>query len=98
MQLVSAPYRDGDGRHQFEEALRTSQVVRDADGSADGLVRIGDRAIAPSADLVAEQPEPAGPSCSDRTRGDDASFWSLVVPGADSITNRPSGPPTSRAV
>jgi hypothetical protein len=80
VQLVSAPHGDGNGRHQIEDALRTSQVVRDADRTPDGLVRIGDRAFAPSADLVTEQPEPSGQSGSDGTFGDDASLWSLVVP------------------
>jgi len=59
---------------------RASEVVRDADRARYRLARIGDRASAPSADLVAKQSEPSGPSCPDRTLGDDATLSSPLVP------------------
>ena len=91
----------GYGRHRIEDLLRSSEIVRDADRARDRLVRVRDGASAPSADLIAEQPEasspfvvPTGPSRRTTPR---------LVPrssriGADSMTKRPSGTTTSRAV
>ena len=99
VQLVSAPHGGWNERHQIEDALGANQVVCDADRTRDGLVGVGDRASAPSTDLVTEQPEvsahlvPTGPSpTTPRTRP------SLSRMGADSMTNRSSETPTSSAV
>jgi len=90
VQLVSTPYGRWDGRDEIEDALRASEVVRDADRARDGLVRIGDRASAPSADLVTEQPEPTGPSCPDRTFNDDTTLSSLAVPDRRGLDHEPA--------
>jgi hypothetical protein len=73
------PTRGWDGRHEFEDPLRASQVVRNAERAPDRLVRIGDGASAPSADLVAEQPEPSCPPRPDRALRDDATRPSALV-------------------
>ena len=80
VQLVSAPHGGWDGRHQIKDPLRGSEVVRDADRARYRLARIGDGASAPSTDLIAKESEPSGPSCPDRTLGDDATLSSPRVP------------------
>jgi hypothetical protein len=98
VQLVSAPHGRRYERHQVEYPLGTFRVGCDADRALDRLARIGDRSTAPSADLVAEQPEPPGPSGPNRALGDDAASgprWSGI--GVTSMTNRPCGTVTSSA-
>jgi hypothetical protein len=56
----------------------------------DGLVRIRNGAFAPSADFVAEQPEPSGPSRPDRTFSRDATFSSLAVPDRRGLDHEPA--------
>jgi hypothetical protein len=70
--------------------LGASEVVRDADWARDRLVRIGDGATAPSADLVAKQLELSGPSGSDRALGDDASLSSPLVPDRRGLDDEPA--------
>jgi hypothetical protein len=79
IQLVSAPHGRPYERHQVEYPLGTFTVGCDADRALDRLARIGDRSTAPSADLVAEQPEPPGPSGPNRALGDDAALGSPLV-------------------
>jgi len=80
VQLVSAPHGGRNGRHQIEDLLRSSVIVRDADGARNRLVRVRDGASAPSADLIAEQPEASSSFRPDRTFGHDASPRSSLVP------------------
>ena len=91
VQLVSAPHGGWDGRHQIEDPLRGSEVVRDADRARYRLARIGDRASAPSADLVAKQSEPSGPCCPDRSLGNDATLSSPLVPNGRGLDDEAAG-------
>jgi hypothetical protein len=70
--------------------LRANEVARDVDGAGDRLIGIGDGTSAPSADLVAEQPEPSGPSRSDRAFGDDTTLSSTLVPDRRGLADEPA--------
>jgi hypothetical protein len=90
VQFVSAPYRGRNGWHQIKDPLRASEVVRDADRARDRVVRIRDGASAPSADLIAKQPEPSGESRPDRAFDNDATLSSPLVPDRRGLDDEPA--------
>src|SRR6266542_205041 len=55
--VVSLRRPGRNGWHQIKDTLRVSEIVCDADRTRDGLVSVGDRASAPSADFLADQPD-----------------------------------------
>ena len=61
-QLVAAPDGPGHARDQLEDAAGDVGVGGEPSRAADRPLEVGDRAPAPAAELVAEEPEPAEPS------------------------------------
>ena len=72
VELVSAPGGRGYRREDFEDSPRVVEGVRYANRTCDRRSDVRDRSIPPASDLIAEDPESAGASCSDRTLRDDA--------------------------
>ena len=69
---------------------RARRVVGEPARAVDCLADVGNPALTPEAQLVAEDPQTAGPTAADRALCDDAALARI---GADSITHVPSGTP-----
>ena len=69
-ELVAAPHRRRDRRHQVEHALRHRRFLTEPAGSLDGLAEVRDRSAAPAAELVAEQAQPPRDAGAHRAGGD----------------------------
>jgi hypothetical protein len=65
-------------RHELEDSAGGIRVIADTERTCDGLGKIGDDAVTPAADLVAEQSKAAQAACADGALGDDAAFRVLV--------------------
>jgi hypothetical protein len=71
-ELVAAPDRRRDLRHQLEDALRESRVVRQPPWALDRLVDVWNHAVTPAPDLVSKDAQRTGPAAADRRFRDDA--------------------------
>lgn len=73
-ELVAAPHRCGNTRHEVEDLLNDGGVVGEPHGTRHRIREIGDRSARPAPNLVAEHPEPPNPSCADGTFRHHAPF------------------------
>ncbi len=71
-ELVPAPHGRGDSRHEIEEQPRPLRIVAQAARALDRLRDVGDDAVLPAANLVAEETEATCPAAADRPFGNDA--------------------------
>ena len=93
-QLVPAPGGGGEGGDQVEQAAGLEGVVADGLGAGDRLGGVGDDAVAPAADLVAEGAEAGQAAAGDRALDDRAAGPALGVgdgPGASRPRSVPRG-------
>ena len=65
VKLIATPYWCRREWHQVESLLHEANVIRDANWTRDCEGDVGDHAVAPSADLLAEDAQPSSPSASD---------------------------------
>lgn len=78
MEFVAAPHRRRYRGHNVQQASRTRWIDADSHCGRGGR-GIGDEAIAPAADFVAEHPEPPCALHSDGPFGHDTSFGSVRI-------------------
>jgi hypothetical protein len=77
-QLVAAPNRSRDERHELQHPSPAVGIIADAAWTRDGFCDVRDPAVAPAAYLVTEEPETTQGSRADRTFGDDAALGAIA--------------------
>ena len=91
-QFVAAPDRRRHFRHQFEQPSRLFSPLAQALRALDRLGKVGDDAVAPATDLVAEEPEAAGCADADRAFGDDPALRLCPMPAPARSRTGPRAP------
>jgi hypothetical protein len=77
-QLIASPDRRRHLGHQLEQAPRAVRITTEALRTLDRLGHVGDHAVTPTLDLVAEEPEATCSACPDRALGDDATLSAVA--------------------
>lgn len=80
VELVAAPGQCREAGDEVEKVRRLARIAADTLGTVDSRGHIGDQAVAPTPDLVAEPLGSTEPWQSDRADGDHASFRLGSVP------------------
>jgi hypothetical protein len=81
VQLVATPHRRRHRRGEPEQPARIQRIVGETARAVDRLGDVGNEAVTPEAQLVAEDPQIADPLAADRALPDDAAVG--AVGGAD---------------
>lgn len=79
LELVTAPYRSGNGWQEIEDSSCFGRIVGQSQGTPDRRVKIGYLAVLPTPDLVAENPKSTGSLCSHCALCDDTSLFTVEI-------------------
>ena len=79
LELIATPDGRRNARRQLQHAPRTISIVGKSPRAFDSLGGVRDSAVAPSTDLVAEDPNPTCPATADRTFSNDATPIAALV-------------------